>query len=147
MDDMHEEPSRLRSALVRTIEDGRLPGLQYLAVNERGVCFEFCGGKRDIAANLAVTPATIFMASSTTKLFTAAAILQLVELGKVELDSSLSNYFADHPYGTEVRIRHLLNQTSGIPNLMPLTWIHNACEHSEFSEDAALIEVLTKMDI
>jgi CubicO group peptidase (beta-lactamase class C family) len=84
------------------------------------------------------------MASSSTKPLTAAAILQLVEQGKVELDRSLSAYYPDHPYGDQVTIRRLLNQTSGIPNPLPLKWIHSIETHSAFDETQALKVALKK---
>jgi D-alanyl-D-alanine carboxypeptidase len=84
------------------------------------------------------------MASSTTKALTAAAVLQLIERGKIELDKSLNTYYPNHPYGAHVAIHHLLNQTSGIPNPLPLKWLHKIEEHAVFDEDQTLHKVLRK---
>lgn len=105
------------------------------------VLFEFCGGLRDVGAALPVTPETSFMAASSTKPVTAAAILQLVGRGHVALDASLSTYYPDHPYGDGVTIRQLLNQTSGVPSPMPINWLHRI-DDATFVEDRALAEVM-----
>jgi CubicO group peptidase (beta-lactamase class C family) len=39
-------------------------------------------------------------------------------------------------------IRHLLAQTSGIPNPIPLRWVHLAAKHTTFDEDNALAKIL-----
>ncbi len=137
-----ESSPQTRDYLDHLIQKKRVPGIQYLVVDAQNIQFEYCGGYRDIQANLAVTPETTFMASSTTKVLTAAAVLQLIERGKVELDRSLSTYYSNHPYGMQVTIRHLLNQTSGIPNPLPLRWLHSLEAHAAFDEDQALQNVM-----
>jgi CubicO group peptidase (beta-lactamase class C family) len=66
---------------------------------------------------VANTPATRFRIGSVTKQFTAAAILQLVEEGKLSLDAAAGRFVPDsHPDWKKVTVRHLLNHTSGIPS-------------------------------
>ena len=59
---------------------------------------------------------TPFEIGSVTKQFTAAAILQLVDLGKLHLNTKLGDIVPEYTAGRTVTIRQLLNQTSGIPN-------------------------------
>lgn len=67
--------------------------------------------------DVANTPDTKFRLGSITKQFTATAILQLVEQGKLRLDDPISKYYADAPKTWEkVTIHNLLNHTSGIPS-------------------------------
>jgi CubicO group peptidase (beta-lactamase class C family) len=66
----------------------------------------------------AVTPQTPFILGSLSKSFTALAIMQLVEAGKVELDAPVQRYIpwfrvADEAASAQITVRHLLNQTSG----------------------------------
>jgi D-alanyl-D-alanine carboxypeptidase len=75
---------------------------------------------------------------------TAAAILQLVEDGRISLDDSHTKFFPSSPYDRSISIRHLLAQTSGIPNPIPLKWVHLAAEHDSFQEDSALNDLLRK---
>ena len=128
--------------LDRLIQTHAVPGIQYLVIDAQGIRYEYYGGHSAIATGLPVTAETTFMASSSTKVLTATAILQLVEQGKVDLDMSLSTYYAKHPYGEQVTLRHLLNQSSGIPNPLPLKWLHRVEDHAAFDEVAALQAVM-----
>jgi CubicO group peptidase (beta-lactamase class C family) len=67
-----------------------------------------------------VTPQTPFIIGSVSKSFTALAILQLVEAGKIDLDAPVQRYLpwfkvADAAAAETITVRHLLNQTSGFP--------------------------------
>ena len=69
----------------------------------------------------AVTPQTPFILASVSKSFTALAIMQLVEAGKVELDAPVQRYLpwfrvADPVASARITVRHLLYHTSGIPS-------------------------------
>lgn len=57
-----------------------------------------------------------FQLASTSKPFTAAAILQLYEQGKIGLEDSVSDYYPGFPY--KVTIRNLLSHRSGLPDYM-----------------------------
>lgn len=62
-------------------------------------------------------PDTKFRLGSITKQFTAVAIMQLVEAGKLSVDDPISKYYADAPAAwSKVTIKHLLTHTSGIPS-------------------------------
>jgi CubicO group peptidase (beta-lactamase class C family) len=63
----------------------------------------------------AATASTVYRIGSITKQFTSAAIMRLVEQGKLSLDDDMSKYLPDFPLqGHKVTIRQLLNHTSGI---------------------------------
>ena len=51
-----------------------------------------------------------------TKTFVAAAILQLVDEGKLKLEDPLAEWFPDFPSATDITVRELLSHTSGIYN-------------------------------
>jgi CubicO group peptidase (beta-lactamase class C family) len=87
---------------------------------------------------------TTMMMYSMTKVITAAAILQLVEDGQISLNDSHTKYFLSSPYSNTITIRHLLSQTSGIPNPIPLKWVHLAVEHDSFQEDSVLSKILSE---
>jgi CubicO group peptidase (beta-lactamase class C family) len=68
------------------------------------------------------TPQTPFSIGSLTKSFTALAVMQLVEAGKIEMDAPVQRYLpwfriADPQASAQMTVRHLLNQTSGLPVL------------------------------
>jgi CubicO group peptidase (beta-lactamase class C family) len=72
-------------------------------------------GMADLERDVRATPATLYEAGSVSKQFTAAAIMQLVQQGKLSLEDDVRKYIPELPeYGTTVRIRHMLNHTSGL---------------------------------
>ncbi len=85
-------------------------------------------GLANVDAWRAPTATTIYEIGSNTKQFTSAAIMKLVEQGRVKLDDDLSKYVPQFPLnGKKVSIRQLLNHTSGIHSYTsspgwPKTW-------------------------
>lgn len=72
------------------------------------------------ASGRPVTPQTPFFTGSTGKSFTALAIMQLVEAGKIKLDDPVQTYLpwfqvADAQASKIITVRQLLNQVSGLP--------------------------------
>jgi D-alanyl-D-alanine carboxypeptidase len=128
--------------LQRMLEKNSFPGIQYVVVNPTGIVFEFIGGQRDIATGENVEIDTTFLSASSTKVITALAILKLAEHGLVTIDAPLSDYFHQHPYGDKITVRQLIVHTSGVPNPMPIDWLHLAADHALFDENAALRSVL-----
>jgi len=124
--------------LGKVIGSGKFPGLQYAAVSASQELFSYTGGLADVLNAVPMSPATTMMAYSMTKTFTAAAVLQLAEQGKVSLDESVLHYVPFFPYGPGVTVRHLLSQTSGLPNPIPLRWVHSVSADASFDESAAL---------
>jgi D-alanyl-D-alanine carboxypeptidase len=67
--------------------------------------------------NVANTPDTKFRLGSLTKAFTATAILQLQETGKLSIDDPISKYYPTSPDAWKaVTLKHLLTHSSGIPS-------------------------------
>jgi len=72
-------------------------------------------GKADLENDVSVTPQTVFRIGSITKQFTAAAILQLVDAGRLKLDARLDELLPAFAFaGKKVTLHQLLNHTSGI---------------------------------
>jgi len=132
----------VRRDIDQFIQRNRIPGIQYTVVDADGIRFEHQSGYADLASSRLVSPETTFMASSSTKVITAAAVLQLAERQKLELDKPLSTYYSNHSYTEKVTIRHLLTQTAGMPNPLPLKWLHRADGHDRFNEERALQQTL-----
>lgn len=60
------------------------------------------------------TTDTRFLIASLTKAFTATAIMQLAENGKLKLTDTLDKYIPDYPRGKEITIKELLTHSAGI---------------------------------
>ncbi len=78
-------------------------------------------GKADVEGDVPATVDTIFAIGSDTKQFTAAAILQLRDQGKLSLDDPITKWLPDFDTrGNNVTLRHLLGHTSGITDLVDM---------------------------
>jgi CubicO group peptidase (beta-lactamase class C family) len=74
-------------------------------------------GFANIELKVPATKETVYEIGSNTKQFTAAAIMMLVEEGKVRLEDPITKYFPEVPQTWRgITIRHLLTHTSGIQN-------------------------------
>jgi len=92
-----------------------VPGVAYAVVADGQITTAGARGVAKLGGDTAVTPDTPFVIGSISKSFTALAIMQLVEAGKVGLDSELSLYldeFSGRPAGA-ITVRQLLSHTSG----------------------------------
>lgn len=93
---------------------GRFSGA-VLVYHDGELLFSEGYGLADSAAGTPITPSTRFPLGTLTMPFTAVAVLQLMDQGKLALDDPICNYLDDCPAGwAEVQIRHLLAQSSGI---------------------------------
>lgn len=74
-------------------------------------------GLADMELGVPNKRSTIFRIGSITKEFTAVLTMQLVEQGKINLDSSLVKYLPwFNKFGSKITIKHLLSHTSGLEN-------------------------------
>ncbi|MCC7052918.1 MAG: serine hydrolase [Gemmatimonadaceae bacterium] len=72
-------------------------------------------GMADLNAARALTPATILESGSVAKQFTAAAVLLLMQDGRLSLEDDVRTYVPELPaYARTITIRHLLTHTSGL---------------------------------
>ncbi len=106
--------------IFRIVQAGRSPGAAVAVIRDNQVVLTRAYGMANIEGAVANSPATIFRLASITKPFTAIAVLQLMESGKLTLDDPLSKYISDYPSAATVRISHLLHHTAGIPDFTPI---------------------------
>ncbi|KQS30837.1 serine hydrolase [Dyadobacter sp. Leaf189] len=86
-----------------------------LAQNGKPVV-NFSSGYSNFRRQVLNTSGTQFNLASISKVITATAVLQLRDRGGFNLDDAVSNYLPDFRY-SDIRIRHLLTHTSGLPDL------------------------------
>ena len=95
-----------------------LPGVAALVLKDGKPLLRKGYGMANVELGVPVRPEHVFRIGSTTKLFTATAIMLLADEGKLSLDAPVARYLPDAPpQWSEVSILHLLTHTSGIPNL------------------------------
>ena len=91
------------------------PGIQ-LAVSRGGeLIYSRARGMSNLEYEIPLTTTSNIEAGSVSKQFTAAAVLLLEQQGKLSLEDDIRKYVPEIPdYGTVIRIRHLINHTSGL---------------------------------
>jgi CubicO group peptidase (beta-lactamase class C family) len=87
-----------------------------VAVSQNGkVVVNKAYGSADLERDVPIKPDTVFDAGSVRKQFVAAAILLLVEEGKLSLSDDVRKHIPQLPdYGHKITVDHLLTHTSGI---------------------------------
>ena len=90
-------------------------GCAALVARRGQIIYKKAFGMADLELNVPMQPDMIFRIGSITKQFTAVAILQLMEQGKLSLQDEITKYLPDYPMnGHKITIEHLLTHTSGI---------------------------------
>lgn len=131
----NQEMKNINAFLQNEIETNNTPSVQYSFFTTDSTIFSYSNGSADILNDKNVNSTTRYNLYSVTKTFTALAILQLAEQGKLSLNESASAYLPSFPYSTDITVLQLLNHTSGVPNPMPLNWIHLPDDHSKFDRN------------
>ncbi|MEN0003189.1 MAG: serine hydrolase domain-containing protein [Bacteroidota bacterium] len=115
--------------MAQTFNQAKMDSLfQLLAANQKGMgtisiyqdgkeVYTNAIGFMDLANKKAATPATKYRIGSITKTFTATLILQLVEAGKLSLDTKLSTFFPEVVNAKRITIEQMLRHRSGIFNV------------------------------
>ncbi|HEX2994253.1 MAG TPA: serine hydrolase domain-containing protein [Anaerolineales bacterium] len=92
---------------------GRFRGAALIARDNKILLRKACG-LADEASRRPNTPETRFLIASLTKTFTAVAIMQLAEQGRLSVDDLLSKYLPYFPNANRIHLCHLLSNTSGV---------------------------------
>jgi CubicO group peptidase (beta-lactamase class C family) len=95
-----------------------IPGLALVVIRDGEVIKMKGYGFANLEHDVPVTPDTVFELASVTKQFTAAAVMILVEEGKIKLEDPIAQYLSNSPeHWKDITVRHLLTHTAGLPNL------------------------------
>lgn len=133
----------LANLLFSNALEGEVPGVAALVAQNGKIIYEKGFGYANLEHGVPFTPETKSRIGSVTKQFTAAAILKLQEMGKINVNDPLSKYMPDFPRGEEVTIHHLLTHTSGIrsytdkPDFMETAQLETSAEDliNSFKDD------------
>ena len=105
-----------------------LPGIAVGVVSDQELVWATGFGFADTAKKVPMTPQTKFRMASHSKLFTATAVMQLREQGKVRLDDPVSKYLPwfqvklAEPEDPPITIEELLTHSSGLPREAGSHW-------------------------
>jgi D-alanyl-D-alanine carboxypeptidase len=113
--------AKVRAAAQKMVADRLTVGLQ-LCVQRKGVVvFSEAFGKANLEWGVPMAPDTVCRIGSVSKQFTAAAVLLLVQDGKLSLDDKLSRFFPDFPNADRLTLRRMLSHTAGLGNYTATT--------------------------
>lgn len=141
--DPQPPPQSARLAEVETyvrevVRDGDPPSVSVGVMDQGRLVYDRAFGFSDGPRRIPATPDTTYRWFSVTKLFTAVAILQLVEEGKIELEAPAARYLplVDEVFGVRARdltIANLLSHSSGLGDVGNdiLSWVHVAGPHPQ----------------
>ena len=101
-----------------------------IAVVQNGVLsYAHAYGNAQLAPDVAATVTMRYPIDSVSKEFTAAAVLLLVEKGKLSLDDKVEKWFPDLGDASKVTVRQLLTHTSGLRDFWPQDFVPPEMQH------------------
>lgn len=110
------------------------PGCAVLISRQGKTIYKKAFGSADLQLNVPLSQDMVFNIASITKQFTAVAILQLAEQGKISLQDSLQKFIPDFPSkGYPITIEHLLTHSSGIRDYMQISYAGVNMERWDFT--------------
>ena len=128
---------RIEAYLKPFVDTGNFSGAVLVA--RRGqVLFRRAYGMANYELQVRNSPETRFHMASVSKPFTATAILQLQEQGKLSISDAVSHFVPGFPNGDRITLENLLTHTSGIPN------VNNLPDYNEFARSPHTIEQLVE---
>jgi CubicO group peptidase (beta-lactamase class C family) len=109
------------SVATAAVAEHRTAGVSIAVVKNARTVLAKGYGFADLENDVPATAEPVYRIGSITKQFTSAAIMRLVEQGKLSLDDTLQKFLPAFPtQGNRVTMRHLLNHTSGIKSYTSL---------------------------
>jgi D-alanyl-D-alanine carboxypeptidase len=115
---------QLQEALDSIVKQYELPGMTFSVLFEKGHQICLASGYCDVESKIRMQPNTRMLAGSVGKIFVSTLVLKLVQEGKLKLDDKANSFFTDSkwflsfPNSSDIKIRNLLNHTSGLPDYL-----------------------------
>ena len=130
-----------RWLIEREMKDKRITGLSITLVDDQQSIWSEGFGFANEAIKVPVVADTVFEVGSVSKLFTATAVMQLVEQGKVDLDHPLQDYIPEFsvksrfPDAPPITVRMLLTHHSGLPFDHWAGWAYGSTPPAGYEDD------------
>jgi len=102
-------------------------------------------GQADLEHAAALSPDSVFESGSLAKQFTAAAMMLLVQDGKLSLDDDIRLYLPEMPdYGSPITLRHLLTHTSGLREQWSLLALTGAPPGTQVHDQRTILDLASR---
>lgn len=126
-------------AMVKAYGPPEGPGISVAIARDGELIYEGWTGLADLERAVPISRNTRFPVASTSKQFTAFAIMKLVDEGKLSLDQEVRDFFPDFgKSGDGVTVQHLLDHTGGLREINSITQILGFSEASLVRPEATL---------
>ena len=123
------------------IDNGDLPGIVTVIADRNGIIQQDCLGYANVEKKIPMTGDSLFWIASQTKPFAAVSVMMLVDEGKLDLDTSVTEYLPELnelrvavkqddgntllvPLDKPITLRNLLSHSSGMVWITPLQQRH-----------------------
>jgi len=101
-------------------------------------------GMANLELGVALSPQSVLDIGSTSKQFTAMAVVLLARQGKLSLDDDVRKYIPELPaYDKRVTIRHLLTHTSGLRDYLTL-WYLSGVDDADYTTDDEALDIIVR---
>ncbi len=130
---------QIDSYIKNAITAFEIPGISVAVLKENKILYKNSFGYTSIQDSTLVNDNTMFRIFSTTKLFTAVGIFQLIEDNEISLEDPIEKYISPLPDKWKgIRINNLLTHSSGLPNMI---WFKNDLSDSELMKQLAAADM------
>lgn len=121
----------LKSAVADVLEEHEVPAVGIALVDESGPLWVGSLGKANLESTVDADEETMYRIGSTSKMFVALSVLQLVEQGRLSLDDRVADLVPEIEFENRwedsdpVRVAHLLEHTTGWDDIHLMEYAHN----------------------
>ncbi len=119
---------KIDSIILSTMQQHKIIGVSLGIVKDGKIIYTKGYGTTKVGTFNTIDSTTNFLTCSISKLFTATAIMQLVEQGKIDISKKLTDYIPDFVMKDkrykDITIEQMLTHTSGLPNIANRHFIH-----------------------
>jgi len=118
------------------------PGLSVRVIKKDEVVYSKSFGLSNLDYGIKNSDSTIYSIASISKQFTAAAVWYLIDQGKLSLEDDIRSFFPEIPnYNDVVKIRHLLNHSSGIRGYHTLMYLSGFDYDKIYYDNTTVLEL------
>jgi CubicO group peptidase (beta-lactamase class C family) len=125
---LDEVVARIDEQLGKILVAQKIAGMSVVVIHDQDVLLARGYGHADLASKAPADKATVYRVGSITKVFTATALMQLRDAGKLNLDDPIEKYVPEFkiksrfPDARPVTFRQVASHYSGLPTEAPLPY-------------------------
>lgn len=137
-----ENTSQRINQLLKEYDSNDKPGLSVKVIKDDKSIYAKGFGLSNLDYDVKNSDSTVHNIASVTKQFTASAIWSLINEDKLSLEDDIRIYLPEFPdYGEVIKIKHLLNHTSGIRNYHTLMYLAGFDYDNDYYDNNIVLEL------